>query len=91
MTKRNWIWGTVLGVTFGLGLALGVAQTAEARSPSSGGPCSEAAEAACMNAVLRENDCVPGQRSDRCALILIQAVFPRCNAERAAHGCPPLP
>ena len=36
MTKRNWIWGTVLGVTFGLGLALGVAQTAEARSPSSG-------------------------------------------------------
>lgn len=39
MSKRNWIWGSVLGMTFGLGLALGASQPAEARSPSGQTAC----------------------------------------------------
>lgn len=59
MSKRNWMWGAVLGVTFGLGLALGASQTAEARSPSSGGcgACRQRVMDSCCQRVTGDTEC----------------------------------
>ena len=86
----NKSWGLLLGlaVAFSTGVVLGSSAPAEARSPSSGGSCSQEAFNACVNSRLLSAGCRDVAQEQRCMNLMVQTFGPQCTAERRARGCP---